>query len=71
MKIGKNIKVIRVNKEMTQKELADMLGITTTYLSLIENNAKKPSLTLVEKISKTLEIPLAMLFTELTFQGKP
>ncbi len=33
---------------------------------MIENNSKKPSLTLLERLAKALEIPVAALFNDLT-----
>lgn len=65
--IGKNIKVIRVSKQISQKDLAKQVGVTHNYLSMVENDAKKPSLTLMEKLSKALGVPLAALFSELSF----
>jgi transcriptional regulator with XRE-family HTH domain len=67
MQIGSNIKTIRTSKKISQKALAYKLGVTPVYLSMIENNAKTPSLTLMEKIAKTLEIPLAILFSDFAF----
>jgi transcriptional regulator with XRE-family HTH domain len=67
MNLGLNLKTLRTAKSISQKELAKELGITPTYLSLIENGSKKPSLTLIEKFARVLEIPLALVFSELTF----
>lgn len=67
MNIGKNIKIIRASRNISQKDLAKKLGITNAYLSMIENETKKPSLTLVEKLAQVLEIPLAVLFSEFNF----
>lgn len=64
MEIGTNIKVIRTSQKIAQKQLAKQLGITQNYLSMIENNAKKPSLSLLEKLSKILNAPLALLFSD-------
>ena len=66
VKIGNNIKTIRTSKQISQKELAERLGITPNYLSMIENDAKKPSLTLMERLSTALNIPLAAFFAELS-----
>lgn len=65
MKLGTNIKLIRTEKNLTQKKLAKQAGITHNYLSMIENNSKMPSLNLIQKLSQILETPLAMLFSEL------
>jgi transcriptional regulator with XRE-family HTH domain len=65
LEIGTNIKTIRTAKKIRQKELADRLGITQNYLSMVENNVKKPSLALMEKLSNILNAPLHLLFSEL------
>jgi len=64
MNIGNNLKLLRTQKQISQKELARTLGITHNYLSMVENNAKKPSLSLLEKISQILDVPMAMFFGE-------
>lgn len=38
MKFGVKIKQLRERQEMTQKDLAEKIGIVVTYLSKIENN---------------------------------
>lgn len=64
MQIGTNIKIIRIAKNISQKQLAYSLGITTNYLSMVENNQKKPSLTLLEKLAQVLQTPLQNIFAE-------
>ena len=67
LELGKNIKILRAKHNITQKELAKELGITHNYLSMIENNSKTPSLTLIEKLANILETPIALLFSEIKF----
>jgi XRE family transcriptional regulator, regulator of sulfur utilization len=62
MDIGKVIKEVRSKKKLKQKELSDYCNISVTYLSQIENNRKDPSLSTLEVISKSLGVPLPMLF---------
>ncbi len=38
--LGKTIKTIRLCDEMTQKQFADILGVTVSYLSDLENGRK-------------------------------
>ena len=62
MKYGQAIKDLRVNKmKQTQNLFAQSVGITQTYLSQIENEAKKPSTELLERIAKHVDIPLSIL----------
>lgn len=62
MDIGNAIQTIRKQKNLSQSEFARKVGIDQSYLSLIENNKKKPSTKLLEKISSETETPLPILF---------
>jgi transcriptional regulator with XRE-family HTH domain len=63
MKLGQSIKRLRVNKARQIQELfAQNIGITQSYLSLIENDQKEPSTEVLQKIASYLEIPLPILF---------
>lgn len=57
------IKEIRKEKEMTQKELAEAVGITIGYLSKIENNkVTNVSFDLIFKISEVLNVEIEKLY---------
>jgi len=60
--LGKKIQKLRKNKNMTQAELAEKVGITTTYLGFIEQGRYAPSLEVVEKISRRLGVKVNDLF---------
>ena len=64
MKIGKTIKIIRTLKGIKQKELAEKINISHNYLSAIENDKKEPSLVLLNKLSKFLDVPLSFILIE-------
>jgi transcriptional regulator with XRE-family HTH domain len=60
----KTATIIKENRKsigLKQEDLADKLDITASYLSLIENGKREPSLKLRKKISKHLKIPLSLL----------
>ncbi|NVK05483.1 MAG: helix-turn-helix transcriptional regulator [Flavobacteriia bacterium] len=61
MNIGSTIKQIRQKKGQKQKDFALTCGISQSYLSLIENDVKEPTITLLKRISQELEIPLPIL----------
>ena len=46
---GETFRKIREMNGKSQKKLADMLGCTRNYISLIENNYKKPSKEFIER----------------------
>lgn len=56
-KIGKRIKIIRIEKDLSLLELSLITDLSTSYLSKIENGkAYKPTLQLYLKICQGLEI---------------
>ncbi|MGG5463527.1 helix-turn-helix domain-containing protein [Clostridium sp. B9] len=58
----KIIKNFRLKNHLTQKELANKLKISRSYLSELEHSANSPSYNLLVRISNTLEIcPLKLL----------
>ena len=62
MNLGSIISSARKGKGIKQGVLANELDISQTYLSLIERNKKEPNISLLKKISKSLEIPLPLIF---------
>ena len=53
---------VRVNQNLTQKEVAEALDITAEYLSLIELEKRTPSLELAIKLAKFYEVSLDHIF---------
>lgn len=64
MNIGKGIKFVRVASGLRQGRVAELLGITQNYLSLLENNKAEPSLALLKKVSEVFCIPASFLLWE-------
>jgi transcriptional regulator with XRE-family HTH domain len=59
---SKNLKKIRTEKELTQEELAEKLGISVRYVQLLEGkNTPNVKLDTVEALSKALRIQPADL----------
>jgi transcriptional regulator with XRE-family HTH domain len=52
---------------MTQERFAETLDISVDFLSLIERGRNAPSFETLDKVSKRLKMPVAVLFT---FDGK-
>jgi transcriptional regulator with XRE-family HTH domain len=57
-----NVRKLRVAKGITQEALALEAGVERAYLSKVENGDENPSLKMVEKLAKALEVPVAKLF---------
>ena len=61
---GTVIKKYREALHLTQKDLAEKAEITPAYLSALENDKKEPSLALLEKICRFLDLPKEVFFWE-------
>jgi transcriptional regulator with XRE-family HTH domain len=61
MNIGKAIKLCRVQRNLTQKELAERADISKSYLSLIERGKRDPTFSTVEDIATALNVPTSIL----------
>ena len=58
MTIGDKIRKIRIEKNMSQKKLANLTGISQTYISKIEENKRQPTFSKMVKIANALGIPI-------------
>ncbi len=56
-KLGKKIKLARVELDMTQADLAEATGIMQKSISRYENGLSLPSLETLEKMAKKLKRP--------------
>ncbi|RXH23642.1 helix-turn-helix domain-containing protein [Bradyrhizobium zhanjiangense] len=59
-----NVRRIRVDRGIPQEQLAYDAGIDRSYLGGIEQQKKNPSIDLLDRIAKTLDIQLSELFAE-------
>lgn len=60
--LGTNVQKYRKNKNLTQIELSEKIGISQKHLSDIETGTKFPSPGLIEKLAKELNVSVAFLF---------
>ena len=58
MNYGNAIRLARAARHLSQKELAELLKLDSSYLSLLEKGARKPSLDTLEAVANVLQIPL-------------
>ena len=62
--IGKKILQYRNKKNLSIKELSEIVGVTSSLLSQIERGISNPSINTLKMISKGLDIPLYNFFKE-------
>lgn len=60
----KRVKIARIEKDITQKELGDLCGVTRQTIGLIEAGKYNPTISLCLRICKVLEKTLDELFGE-------
>jgi len=55
MNIGENLRQLRAEKNISQDEVAEKLGLSQGYFSKIENNTKRLSVEQVFELSQILD----------------
>lgn len=55
-KLGENLRKFRLEKSMSQGDLATALNVDRAYISNIENGRMNPTLLTLEKISNALGV---------------
>jgi len=61
-KLQNTLKIHRAKKNLTQEQLADLVGVTRKTINTIENGKFVPSTVLALKLAKALETTVEELF---------
>lgn len=61
MNIGRAIRLCRVQQHLSQADLAKYVGLTASMISMIETGKREVSLSLLNRISRALSIPISIL----------
>ena len=57
-----NVRRLRAKRQLSQKSLADKVGISVSYVSMLERGQRSPPLETLEKVAKALGVtPAALL----------
>lgn len=64
MFIGYRLQKLRKKRKLTQKALAEMTGISRSYLSDIEHNRYNPSFDTIEALASSLKLDLKSFFDD-------
>lgn len=62
MNVGKAIKMCRTRRGVSQADLARLAECSVSYLCLLENNKRDPTLSTLTKVSQALNVPVGILF---------
>ena len=64
-RLGKNIRILRIEREIAQEELATLAGLHRTHMTKIETGQSNPSFLTLCRIARALDAPVAALLTKL------
>lgn len=67
--IGKRIRKAREKRKMTQEAFAEKIGISETYVGMIERGERMPKLDIFIKMANILEVSADYLLADLTDTG--
>lgn len=56
------LKEVRQKKNITLNRLSERSGISTTHINDIENNIKSPSLLIMVRLAKALDVEITELY---------
>lgn len=62
MIIGERIRLLRENKKLSQGDIEKRTGLLRCYISRVENGHTVPAIETLEKLARSMEIPLYQLF---------
>lgn len=63
---GKNIRLFRQTKGLTQEKLAELVNVSSSYIGYLERGLRAPSLDLLARIGTALEVePTVLLYSTL------
>ena len=60
-RLGQNVRKLREAKGWSQEDFADRADIHRTYVSDIERGRRNPTITVVEKLARPLEVSASAL----------
>ena len=61
MKIGKALKLCRSARDLSLEIVAERAGISTSYLSRLENDKREPTLAMIGKVADALAVPVPVV----------
>jgi len=66
LNFGEKLRKIRKDKHMSQTDLAGSVGVDPTFISKLELGQRLPSLPVLLKLSRALDIPIEELLQDTT-----
>ena len=61
---GRAVRAARLERGLSQEDLAAESGLDRTYISGLERGARNPALSTIEKVSRALEVKVSVLMAQ-------
>jgi transcriptional regulator with XRE-family HTH domain len=61
-KFGKRLRYLRRHRDLTQEQLAELVGLTVNFIGQLERGQLAPSFETVEKLAQALDVEVVELF---------
>ena len=62
-KFGKNVKIERIKKDLTQEQLAEIMNVSQNYIANIERGKANMSLVKIYELANYLDVNLSSLIS--------
>ena len=62
--VARNVRRIRLERGLSQEELADLVGISRNYVGMIERRENSPTVVMIERLAKALKVDPVQFFEE-------
>lgn len=62
LQFGKRVRQIRRQRDMTQEQLAEAVGVSAEFISNVERGVNAPSFDTLEKLAEALNVAPVELF---------
>lgn len=59
---GQRLRALRLQRDLTQEQLAEAAEISVDFLSLVERGVNSPSFEVIERLAKSLKVAVKELF---------
>ncbi len=59
--VGRRIQKLRQDKDISQVTMAEMIGVSATYVGFIEQGVRNPSIATLDKIARVLRVKMSEL----------
>jgi transcriptional regulator with XRE-family HTH domain len=67
---GATVRELRLAKGISQEELASVAGIDRAYMGGVERGVRNPSLMMIDRVARGLELPISEIFRAVEAQQR-